>query len=112
MLWEYSWGEAAGPLSTEIMALGNHRPPIRAEIAAGTERVRTAQLEALSSKYGDVTFMDGRFTAEAMVMFLTGLPKILGLERGVGVDMAHRQLLDAVEGYLDVVEPRTGADGA
>ena len=42
VLWEYSRSEAAGAMSMEIMALGNHRPAVRAEITEGTERIRRA----------------------------------------------------------------------
>lgn len=109
VLWDYSWSETAGALSTEIMALGNHRPALRSEIAEGTERIRAAQLEALRRKYGDIAFLDGRFTPEAMVLLLTGIPKYLSLEDRINVDMAHRQLVEAFENYLASVEPKARA---
>ena len=62
VLWEYSYGKAAGAMSSEIMALGNHRPALRDEIAAGTERIRKIQLEALLAAYGDEFFLDRRFS--------------------------------------------------
>ena len=62
-------------MSTELMALGNRRPALRAEIAEATERIRKAQLEALMTKYGDNAFLDNRFSPEAMVLLLTGIPK-------------------------------------
>lgn len=106
VLWEYSFGEAAGPMSTEIMALGNHRPALRAEITEGTERIRNAQLEALTARYGRQPFLEDRFTPEAMVLLLTGIPKYLSLEDGIAVDMGHRHLIKAFETYLDSVEPK------
>ena len=106
VLWEYSFNEAAGPMSTEIMALGNHRPALRAEIAEGTERIRKAQLEAVTAKYGETAFLEGRFTADAIVLLLTAVPKYLSLEDGIAVDMAHRHLIKSLETYLDSVEPK------
>jgi TetR/AcrR family transcriptional regulator, transcriptional repressor for nem operon len=106
VLWEYSFSEAAGAMSTEIMALGNHRPALRAEIGEGTERIRKAQLEAVTAKYGQKPFLEDRFTPDAMVLLLTGLPKYLSLEDGIAVDMGHRHLVNAVETYLDSVEPK------
>ena len=105
VLWEYSFGEAAGAMSTELMALGNRRPALRAEISEGTERIRKAQFEALTAKYGDAAFLDDRFSSEAMVLLLTGIPKYLSLEDGINVDMAHRELINAFENYLESVEP-------
>ena len=105
VLWEYSFGEAAGAMSTEIMALGNRRPALRDEIAAGTERIRETQLEAVVAKYGDATLMDGRFSAEALVLLLTSIPKYLSLEDAINVDSGHSKLVEAFEKYLDSVEP-------
>lgn len=106
VLWEYSFREAAGAMSTELMALGNHRPALRAKIAEGTERIRKAQLSALMTKYGDKPFLDNRFSPEAMVLLLTSIPKYLSLEDGISVDLGHRKLVKAFESYLDTVEPR------
>ena len=89
VLWEYSWSEASGVLSMELMALGNHRPALRAEIAEATERIRKLQLEALSAKYGDGTFLDDRFSPDAMVLLLTSMPKYLSLEDAIPVKMGH-----------------------
>jgi AcrR family transcriptional regulator len=106
VLWENSFGEAAGPMSTEIMALGNHRPALRAEIAEGTERIRKAQLDAVTAKYGRQAFFEDRFSAEAIVLLLTAVPKYLSLEDAIAVKMAHRHLIKSLETYLDSVEPK------
>jgi TetR/AcrR family transcriptional regulator, transcriptional repressor for nem operon len=109
VLWEYSRSEAAGGMSMELMALGNHRPTVRAEITNGTERIRRIQLKALASKYGDSTYLDNRFTPDAMVLLLTSMPKYLSLEDGIEVDMGHRRLIAAFETYLDGIEPNPRA---
>lgn len=106
VLWEYSFTEASDALSTELMALGNHRPALRAEIAEGTERIRKLQLEALTAKYGEQRLLDNRFSPEAMVLLLTSVPKYLSLEDGISVDLGHRMLVAAFESYLDSVEPK------
>ncbi len=106
VLWEYSWSEASGVLSMELMALGNHRPALRAEIAEATERIRKLQLEALKAKYGDGTFLDDRFSPDAMVLLLTSMPKYLSLEDAIPVKMGHSPLIAAFERYLDTVEPK------
>jgi TetR/AcrR family transcriptional regulator, transcriptional repressor for nem operon len=109
VLWEYSRSEAAGGMSMELMALGNHRPTVRAEITEGTERIRRIQLKALASKYGGIDFLDGRFTPDAMVLLLTSMPKYLSLEDGIEVSMGHRHLIAAFETYLDGIEPKRRA---
>ena len=42
-----------------------------------------------------------------MVLLVTSIPKVLTLEKGVQVTMAHRALIKAFERYLDTVEPKS-----
>ncbi|BBY81284.1 TetR/AcrR family transcriptional regulator [Mycolicibacterium pulveris] len=104
-LWEYSWDEASGALMTEFMALGNHRKSIRAEIAAATESVRKVQLKALTAKFGKNARLGGDLSLPALLLLISGLPKFLNLEEGIGVKTAHAEVTKAFERYLDSVEP-------
>ncbi|RUP05011.1 MAG: TetR/AcrR family transcriptional regulator [Mycobacterium sp.] len=104
-MWEYSWNEASGTLITEFMALGNHRKSIRSEIAKVTERMRKLQIDVLTEALGPEAHLKGDLSLDAVVLVITGLPKFLNLERGVGVKTAHAEVVEAVERYLDAVEP-------
>jgi TetR/AcrR family transcriptional regulator, transcriptional repressor for nem operon len=104
-LWESSRHEATSALMTEFMALGNHRKTIRAEIATATENARTAQLEALAAKYGADARLGGDLSLSALLLLISGLPKFLNLEEGVGVTTAHDEITQAFERYIDAVEP-------
>lgn len=104
-MWEYSWNEATGALITEFMALGNHRKSIRSEIAGVTERMRKLQIQALTEAFGAGARLDGDLSLGAVVLLITGIPKFLNLEEGVGVKTAHAEVVRAVERYLDTVEP-------
>lgn len=104
-LWEYSWDEATGTLMTEFMALGNHRKSIRTEIAAVTESVRKLQLDALTAKFGADARPWGDLSLPALQLLISSLPKFLNLEKGVGVETAHAELIATFEGYLDSIEP-------
>jgi AcrR family transcriptional regulator len=105
-VWEYSWQEATGAMMTEFMALGNHRKSIRAEIATATEGVRKIQLEALVAKFGENARPIGDFSLPALQLLMSGLPKLLNLEEGIGVKSAHAEVTEAFEQYIDAVEPR------
>ncbi|AKK28723.1 TetR/AcrR family transcriptional regulator [Mycobacterium sp. EPa45] len=105
-VWEYSWDEATGAMITEFMALGNHRKSIRAEIAAVTENVRRLQLEALVKKFGKNAKPIGGLSLPALQLLMSGLPKFLNLEEGIGVKSAHAEVTEAFEQYIDLVEPR------
>jgi AcrR family transcriptional regulator len=106
-VWEYSWDEATGALITEFMALGNHRKSIRNEIAAVTESVRRVQLNALVAKFGKDARPIGDLSLPALQLLMSGLPKFLNLEKGIGVKSAHAEVTEAFERYIDSVEPRT-----
>src|SRR3954454_21812589 len=45
VLWEYSQEESTAALTTEFLALGNHRKSIASEIAEVSEEVRRVQVE-------------------------------------------------------------------
>lgn len=108
VLWDYSRTEAASALTTEFMALGNHRESVRAEIAESAERVRKLQLDALAQGAGGRGFLDRELTPGALLLLITGIPKFLGLEEGIGVRTAHQELIDAFEEYLGSVPTITG----
>jgi len=107
-VWEYSWEEATGALITEFMALGNHRKSVRTEIAAVTESVRRMQLDALVAKYGKNARPIGDLSLPALQLLMSGLPKLLNLEKGIGVKSAHADVTKAFERYIGSVEPPKG----
>lgn len=109
-LWEYSWDEATSALTTEFMALGNHRESVRAEIAEATERLRKVQLDALSHGFDRNEALGQKLTPGALLLLITGIPKFLQLEHGIGVRTAHQELIDAFEQYLGSFQP-TDAKG-
>lgn len=104
-LWEFSSTEASGALMTEFMALGNHRKSIQAEIAEVTERTRRIQFDALVAKFGEDARPGGHFSLPALQLLISGLPKFLNLEEGVGIKTAHDEVTTAFEQYLDTIEP-------
>ncbi len=106
MLWEYSRDESTAALTTEFLALGNHRKSIRAEIAEVTEQVRRLQLETLRKASAGKGVTIGELTPDALLFLLTGIPKLIRLEEGVGVETAHIDIVRAFERYLDAAEPR------
>jgi TetR/AcrR family transcriptional regulator, transcriptional repressor for nem operon len=105
VLWEFSQEESTAALTTEFLALGNHRPSIRSEIADVTERVRRVQLRAVEAKYGKRGIGDGTVSTAAFLFVLTGVPRLIRLEHAVGARTAHTDAIRALEEYLDALEP-------
>jgi TetR/AcrR family transcriptional repressor of nem operon len=105
VLWDYSQDEFAASLTTEFLALGNHRKSISAEIAEASEAVRRLQLDALAAS----GVADGPPLSDlppvVLLFLLTGVPKLIRLEEGVGVSSTHDEVIKAFEQYLDAAEP-------
>ncbi len=105
VLWEYSRDESSSALTTEFLALGNHRKSIKSEIAEATEQVRRLQLDAIQAQLGAPEMSLGPLPRDVLLFVLTGIPKLLRLEAGVGISASHADVVDAFEQYLDTVEP-------
>lgn len=106
-LWDFSWDEATSALMTEFMALGNHRKSIRSAIADVTNQVRRVEVEALARKFGKGARLGGDLSLNATALLVTGIPKFLNLEEGIGVRGAHEEVIKAIERYLDSLETRS-----
>jgi len=105
VLWEYSRDESSSALTTEFLALGNHRKSIKSEIAEATEQVRRLQLDAIEAQLGAPEMTLGPLPRDVLLFVLTGIPKLLRLEAGVGISASHADVVAAFEKYLDAVEP-------
>jgi len=105
VLWEYSRDESTSALTTEFLALGNHRKSIKSEITDATEQVRRLQLDALEAALGTKDATLGPLPRSVLLFVLTGIPKLIRLEEGVGISAAHAEVVEAFEKYLDSVEP-------
>lgn len=105
VLWEFSQEESTAALTTEFLALGNHRKSIRSEIGDVTERVREVQMRAVLAKYGTDGIGDGALSTSAFLFVLTGIPKLVRLEQSVGASTAHLDAMKTFEAYLDELEP-------
>jgi AcrR family transcriptional regulator len=100
VLWEYSQDESAAALTTEFLALGNHRKSIASEIALVSEEIRTLQLAAVA-RHVPARGVDLKgVSAGALLFLLTGLPKLIRLEEGVGLSSTHDEVEKFFEAYL------------
>jgi TetR/AcrR family transcriptional regulator, transcriptional repressor for nem operon len=100
VIWEYSADETSAALMVELMALGNHRKTIRAEIAGVSERSRKIQLDALSDAH-----LGDDIPNSAVLFLMAGIPKLMLMESSLGVSTGHAETLDIVQGYLNWSEP-------
>jgi len=106
VLWEYSQEESTAALTTEFLALGNHRKSIASEIAQVSEQIRQLQVEALARHLpANGVDLDG-LSPDALLFLVTGVPKLIRLEEGVGLSSTHKEVVRFFESYLDATEPK------
>jgi AcrR family transcriptional regulator len=110
-VWAYASDRAGTALLMEFMALANHRKAIAPVIGEGGERVRQAQLAAISSaweRYG----LGDTVPPAALLFVMSSLPRMIRLEASFGTSIGHAETIALVEQFLDSVEPvppeRTG----
>ena len=96
-LWEFHTTETR--LVVELTALANHRPAVRAEIAANAERFRSMQAEVLS-RVIEAHGIDTKASPMALVVLITALSRILAMERDLDVTTGHAETLALVERYI------------
>ena len=105
VLWEYSQEESTAALTTEFLALGNHRKSIASEITEVSERVRRLQLQAIRGHVPDGGIALSGLSPEVLLFLVTGTPKLIRLEEGVGLSSTHRDVAACFERFLDEAEP-------
>src|SRR4051794_3090537 len=104
-LWEVSRDPRGTVLTMEFSALANHRPAIRAEIAAAAERIRAQQVEVLTDALAAHGVTVDDCPAVVAAVLIAGISVLLALEQGsLGMSTGHRETIAYVEGYLTRLE--------
>lgn len=103
-VWAYASDRSGTALLMEYMALANHRKAIAPVIGEGGERVRQAQLAAISDaweRYG----LGDTVPPAALLFVMSSLPRMIRLEEAFGTSIGHAETVAMVEQFLDRVEP-------
>ena len=96
-LWRFSADPRGAVFTIEFAALANHRKEIRSEVARYAERFRTAQLEVLERVVATERITALGMPPTAVLLLMTGVTQVLGIERGLGVTAGHRETIAFVE---------------
>lgn len=103
-LWDLSTGPATTALSTEYIAVANHRKAVAAEVAAAAGRFRRAQRDAFVEALEHDNASIGEVPIETTLLALEGLARVIAMERSVGNDTFHADALRSVEETLTRLE--------
>jgi AcrR family transcriptional regulator len=100
-LWELSRDPRGTALTMEFVALGNHRPAIRAEIAESAERFRRRQLETLPGILEGYGVDSGEWPPVVVAMLMASISRFLVIEQeALHVTTGHNETIAFVEAFL------------
>lgn len=98
--WELSTDPAGTKLQMELVALANHRKALRSELAGYAEEFRRLQVRALGRVLDDYGIEPDDFPPEAVVLAITAVSQVLGMEETLGMTTGHAQIRMVVEHLL------------
>jgi AcrR family transcriptional regulator len=110
-LWDLTIDPRGAGLLMEFMALGNHRKEIRAELAAGAEKFREAQVAALTlmlRQHADRTTLP----PEVVSVLIAAIGRLIILESAMGMRTGHDKTLELVRDYLHRYETPHSRNGS
>jgi AcrR family transcriptional regulator len=103
-LWRFSTDPAATAITSEFIALANHRKALKAEIAYYAERFREEQRKALSTVLDRYGIDRAEVPALVWSVLMTSISRVLVIERALGMSAGHAEIVAFVEHYLRHLE--------
>jgi AcrR family transcriptional regulator len=114
-MWDLIHDYSNNLLVMEFIALANHRKAIRAELTAYWKRIRTLQLETLSSVLEGYGVDPDEWPASSVIILMVGVSRFLLMEEAFDVDLGHAETVELIERHIRALEgerQRVGADAA
>ena len=104
-LWEISSNPEAAALTTEFLALANHRKHIGAEIIRINRRMRSMQTEVFKQVLQSAGFDLDEYPPEPLAVALESIARGMALEKSLGITRSYASMRALVERYLTAFEP-------
>ncbi len=103
-IWKYATDKTGTVLTSEFLALANHRKAIQAEIAESAERLRKVQLEALAGVLEEYGVDTELFTPASIVVLMSAIPRVIIMEEALGMSTGLPEARALVEHFLHKLE--------
>ena len=103
-LWRFSIDPAATAITSEFIALANHRKALKAEIAYYAEQFREEQRKALSTVLDRYGIDRAEVPALVWSVLMTSISRVLVIEQALGMSAGHAEIVKFVEHYLRQLE--------
>lgn len=104
-LWDLARDPQRARLTTELMALANHRTAIRDEIVQVAAETRRCQIESitrhLESKGKGIA---SAFPVAAIPVIMSSVSYLLSLETGLGISVGHAETEAVIGSFIDSLE--------
>jgi AcrR family transcriptional regulator len=107
--WRVESDANGGKLTSEFVALANHRPALKREIAKYARRFRNAQLKVAQAAMAREPEIGDHVPPMVILLLTTGLAQLVALDRSLGVTTGHKETREWIEQWLDA---NTVDDGA
>jgi len=99
-LWELTTDSSDTHLTLELVALANHREPIRAALAQASERIRILQAAAFTRVIDELKLGDEDLPPLFLSLLMTGLSRIVAMDNVLGVTAGHEETFQSVDTLL------------
>ncbi len=99
-LWEISSHPATAALTTEFLALANHRKAIGAEFVKLNRRMRNMQVEVFRQVLQKAGCDLEEYPPETLAVMLESIARGIAIESAVGITLSHARTHALIERYL------------
>ncbi|HWC80471.1 MAG TPA: helix-turn-helix domain-containing protein [Pseudonocardiaceae bacterium] len=103
-LWEFSTDGTGAAFTTELTALANHRPAIRAEVLRYAEKFRAMQVESVTEILRRYRISPQACPPAVLVVLMAAIGRVLGLEDNLGLSLGHDDAIGWLTTFIDEVE--------
>ena len=103
-LWEISSNADGAAMTTEFLALANHRKEVGAEIVRVNRRMRSMQSEVFKQVLLRAGYDMEKYPPEALALILESIARGLAMESALGITRSHESTEVLVKSYLSIFE--------
>ncbi len=104
--WRLTSEPAGNTLLVELTAAANHRPPLRAELAAFAREARSIEIDALRMILHRYGIDQATFPPALVAATVHGLAFAMAYDQTSGFETAHREASGAVNQFIEQLELR------
>jgi AcrR family transcriptional regulator len=105
-LWANSLRAIGNPLTTEFLALANHRKKIKQEVAKSAKLARRRQTEALKRVLRGQGVTSDVSAPMCLAMLITAISRLLASDSALGISDGRREIVNFVQQHIRQLESR------